>query len=101
MQFARILKETGNLPIYYSGDAEVYMKTARVADGRRFCAVFNIGLDILEDLPLTTDEKVKGVQILQKDGAFVDCTFEKTEDGIVVHTPVYTLLPVILMLETE
>lgn len=101
LQFARILKETGNLPIYYSGDAEVYMKTARVADGRRFCAVFNIGLDILEDLPLITDERVKRVQILQKDGAFVDCTFEKTEDGIVVYTPVYTLLPVILMLETE
>ena len=100
-QFAEILKETGNLPIYYSGDAEVYMKTAKTADGKRFCAVFNIGLDILEDLPLATLEKVKRVQILQKDGSFTDCNFERTKDGMVVNTPAYTLLPVILMLETE
>ena len=100
-QFAEILKETGNLPIYYSGDAEVYMKTARTADGKRFCAIFNIGLDILDDLPLTTDEKVTKVQILQKDGSFADCNFEKTADGVVLNTPVYTLMPVILMLETE
>ena len=77
------------------------MKTARTADGKRFCAIFNIGLDILEDLPLTTEEKVTGVQILQKDGSFVDCAFEKTADGLVVNTPVYTLMPVILILETE
>ena len=100
-QFAEILKETGNLPIYYSGDAEMYMKTARTADGKRFCALFNIGLDVLEDLPLTTDEKVKRVQMLGKDGAFTDCDFEKTAEGVVVKTPAYTLIPVILMLETE
>lgn len=100
-QFAEILKETGNLPIYYAGDAEVYMKTARTSNGKRFCAVFNIGLDILDELPFTTDEKVTGVQILQKDGSFADCPFEKTADGVMVKTAAYTLLPIILMLETE
>ena len=77
------------------------MKTARTSNGKRFCAVFNIGLDILDDLPLATDEKVTRVQILQKDGLFLDCAFEKTVDGVLVKTPVYTLLPIILMLETE
>jgi argininosuccinate lyase len=56
---------------------------------------------VLEDLPLTTDETVNGVKMLQKDGSFTDCDFETTADGIVVKTPIYTLIPVILMLETE
>ena len=100
-QFASILKATGNLPIYYSGDAEVYMKTAKTVEGKRFCAVFNIGLDILEEISFATDEKVKGVQILQKDGSFTACDFEKTEEGVLVKTPAYTLIPVILLLELE
>ena len=100
-QFAAILKETGNLPIYYSGDAEVYMKTAKIPSGKRFCAVFNIGLDILDEIPLATNEKVNQVQMLQKDGSFTACTFEKTEEGIIVKTPAYTLLPVVLLLDIE
>ncbi len=100
-QFASILKATGNLPIYYSGDAEVYMKTAKNPDNKRFCALFNIGLDILEEIPLVTSENVTGVQILQKDGSFQSCDFEKTEEGVIVKTPAYTLLPVVLLLDIE
>ena len=98
-QFARLLQS--DLPMYYDGDAEVYMKTGLTADGKRFCAFFNIGLDILENLPFVMAEGVKGVQTLQKDGSFAPCAFEKTAQGIVVNVPAYTLLPVILLMEME
>ena len=77
------------------------MKTAKTADGKRFCAVFNIGLDILDEISFATDERVQGVQILQKDGSFTSCDFEKTEEGIIVKTPACTLLPVVLLLDIE
>jgi hypothetical protein len=100
-QLATILKETGNLPIYYAGDAEVYMKAAKLPNGKRFCAVFNIGLDMLDEIPFITEEKVNGVQILQKGGSFTAVDFEKTKEGVVVKTPACTLLPVILLLDVS
>ena len=100
-QFADIFSRTGELPIYYAGDAEIYMKTAIKADGRRLCAIFNIGLDVLEELPFTTNEKIKNIQILQKDGIFCDCGFERTVDGVIVKTTAYTLLPIILLIDCD
>ena len=100
-QFAKLLSQSGDLPIYYSGDAEVYMKTALTQDNKRFCSIFNIGLDILDEIPLSTKEQITGVKILRKDGSFVDCDYEKTADGVTVKTPSYTLLPTILLLERE
>jgi hypothetical protein len=58
-------------------------------------------LDILDEIPLATNEKVNEVQMLQKDGSFTACAFEKTEEGIIVKTPAYTLLPVVLLLDIE
>ena len=100
-QFAEILMQTGDLPIYYNDDAEVYMKTAKTPDGKRFCAIFNIGMDILEDVSLTVKENVRSVQMLKKDGTFDDCTFVKQGNTVTIQTPVYTLMPLILLMDLE
>ena len=33
-QFAKILTQSGDMPVYYAGDAEVYMKAAKTEDGK-------------------------------------------------------------------
>lgn len=100
-QFVSLLKETGNLPIYYDGDSEIYMKTAKMPDGKRFCALFNLSMDMLDELPLATGERVCGVQMLQKDGSFTPAAYERTENGISVKETIYPVDPMILVLDIE
>ena len=100
-QFVSLLKETGNLPIYYAGDSEIYMKTAKMPDGNRFCALFNLSMDRLDELPLATDEAVRGVRMLQKDGSYAPLAYEKTENGILLRETLYPVDPMILVLDVE
>jgi len=111
LQLVSILKEDGCLPVYYPEDAEIYLKAAKLPDGSMLVAVFNIGFDPLEELPLVTDAEVCGVarackiEKLMSDGTFEECRFTsmKTEDGsgerITVNTEVRTLEPLILIIK--
>lgn len=98
-QFVDILTESGNLPLYYPDDAEVYIKAATMADGNLFCAFFNIGFDPLEDIPLVVDRPVKCIRRLMPDGSYAELTFTADGNRVTVDTPAYTLDPVILILE--
>ena len=110
-QLVSILKEAGCLPVYYPEDAEIYLKAARLPGGKLLVAVFNIGFDVLEELPLITDAedcgiaKVKKIEKLMPDGTLSNCAFETcgTADGdgelIKVKTHTQTLEPLILVLE--
>ncbi len=98
-QLVDILRDSGNLPLYYPDDAEVYIKAATMADGKLFCAFFNIGFDPLEDIPLTVDRPVKYIRRLMPDGSYAELTFTADGDSVTVDTPAYTLDPVILILE--
>ncbi len=95
-QFIRLLKDRNQLPIYYTEDAEVYMKAANMSDGSIFCAIFNMGFDVLEEIPLASERNVTEIYRLNEKGEFVSCDFS-VEDGITrVLNPAYTLEPVIL-----
>lgn len=98
-QFATLLREIGGLPVYYAGDSEIYMKTAMTQSGERFCALFNLSLDVLDELPLSIKEKVKAVRQLQKDGSFAPVDYTAVEGGIVLHGPLYTLGTMMILLE--
>lgn len=99
LQMIRLLEETGNLPIYYPEDAEVYLKAADTPDGKLFCAFFNLGFDILEEIPLVVKQQVKQVKMLRPNGIFENVIFHMENDRCTVETPAYTLNPVILILE--
>ncbi len=98
-QFVNFLKETGNLPVYYPDDAEVYMRAGYLPDGKLFVAVFNIGLDPLDDLPLKVESKVNNIKMLLPNGNFENVDFTNSNGNITVNTPVNTLAPVILVIE--
>ena len=97
-QLVDLLKRAGQLPIYYPEDAEIYLRAAECEDGSLFTAVFNIGLDPLEEIPLTVDRKITRAEYLTADGERKDCSFRTEGDTIILNLPAFTLEPVILFL---
>ena len=99
-QLIQLLAAGGQLPVYYPEDAEMYMKAGTLPDGSLLAAVFNIGLDPLEEIPLVTERDVQGVQRLTAEGQWVECEWKAEDDHeIVVNTPAYTLEPVIFKMK--
>lgn len=82
-QLIEMLRSVGELPIYYPGDAEMYLRAADMPDGGRFCALFNLGLDPIENLPLICDRPVTAVEVLQENGTFYPISF-RMQDGVLV-----------------
>ncbi len=99
LQLIDLLKRSGSLPVYYPEDAEIYLRAARCEDGSLFVAFFNIGLDPLEEIPLTVEKPVSRVEKLMPDGSRAECPFRTEGDTIIVDAPAGTLDPVILFLQ--
>ena len=68
-------------------------------EGELFCALFNLGLDPIEEIVLYCGKIVERVQMLQPDGSRVDVTFRMEEGNVIIDAPAYTLNPVILFLK--
>ena len=98
-QMVRILEDMNQLPLYYPGDAELYLRAGTLPDGKYFVTVFNLGFDPLDELPLNTKESIASVKLLGANGEWKLCDFKQKADEIVIDTPVYTLEPVVLLLD--
>lgn len=98
LQIVNMLKATGNLPIYYPGDMDVYMRAGYLNDGSMLCAIFNICLDTMEEITLVCDKRVNRIQKLTPEGSRIDCQFYEEDGMIHVNEVVHTLEPVILFL---
>lgn len=98
-QLVRMLKGMNSLPLYYPGDAELYLRAGTMPDGKLFVAVFNLGFDPLDALPLCVEESIASVELLGADGAWHPCDFAAENDKIVINTPIQTLEPVVLLLD--
>ncbi len=99
VQLLELMRDVGELPVYTPEDAEIYLRAADMADGRLFCAVFNIGLDPVDALPLIVDRPVTKIEKLLPDGSFAPIGFTVKDDGtILTDTPAYTLDPVVLVI---
>lgn len=98
-QLVELMRESGNLPLYYPGDAEVYIKAGYFKDGI-FCSFINIGLDNLDEVTLVCDREVTEIKRLMSDGTYTVCSFDKSADGVItVNTPAMILDPAILILK--
>lgn len=98
LQMVDLLKRSGNLPVYYPDDSEIYLKAAYLPDGGLFTAVFNISLDPLDEVPLVTEKPVSRVEMLTADGKRVACPFRKEDDRIVIEKTVISLDPACFVL---
>ena len=98
-QLVEMMRESGNLPVYYPGDAEVYLKAGRLGE-KLFVAFTNIGLDNLDEIILVLERAVKRISKIAPDGSLVDCEFSLGSDGVItVNAAAEILGPVILIVE--
>ena len=97
-QLVELMKESGNLPIYYPDDAEVYMKAGNL-DDKIFCAFVNIGLDNLGEITLVCERTIHRISLLMPNGEYTECSFTVSDGRIVVNAPAFILDPVIMILE--
>lgn len=98
-QLIGMMQRAGELPVYYPEDAEVYLRAADMPDGKRFCAVFNLGLDPIDALTLVSDRPVQSIERLLPDGTFAPVSFTTDENGtMTLDLPCLTLDPVVLIL---
>jgi hypothetical protein len=63
------------IPCYYPGDAEVYLKLRRFPDSRYLLALFNLGHDLLETIPLASAQPIVQVEMLTPEGVWQETAF--------------------------
>ncbi|MBR4770669.1 MAG: hypothetical protein IK090_07065 [Clostridia bacterium] len=97
-QLLRILRPTGCLPVYYPGDAEVYLRAGTMPDGALFCAFFNIGLDVIDGVELTVDRIPSTVSHLTPDGSWETVPFTVAGDTLTLSVRAEVLIPEIFLL---
>ena len=97
-QLIEIISHRGNLPVFYPGDAEVYIRAGRLDTKEIMVAFFNLGFDILEQVTLSYHGEIKIVEKLNPDGSRSECRWFFDGKTLVVDEPVYTLNPVVLFI---
>ncbi|MBO5338718.1 MAG: hypothetical protein J6A96_03355 [Clostridia bacterium] len=97
-QLVNMLKTAGELPIYYKGDEEVYLKCADTQDGELFCALFNIGLDPIEKIELECEFAPTKIECLTPNGEREELSFTLNKKDIIISKNANTQEPVILFL---
>ena len=98
-QLIEILSKKNLLPLYYPEDGEVYLRAGRLGSGERMAVFFNLGFDVLEDIPLTVTEEVCSVEYLTKNGTRERVPFTKEGNTIRIAMEARTLMPVVLFLK--
>ena len=97
-QIVRLLKENGGLKVYYPGDAEVYLRLGKTNGNAYMCVLFNLGLDVIDEIELCTDFDVKRISKMMPDGTEKDAAFKKEGELIRIHECANVLDPVVLFL---
>ncbi len=85
------------IAFYYPGDAEIYFKLRRFADGRYLLALFNLGHDPLTVLPLASPYRVRKAEMIAPDGSWQDVAC--TEGGL--QTPLLPAEPQVFRITVE
>ncbi len=103
-QLVAMVKAAGRMPVYYPGDAEMYLRSADVTDeagkptGTLFCAAFNIGLDPIEQLTLVAEKPVTEITRIASDGSEQPVSFTQKDGVLYLDMPCLTLTPEMLLL---
>ena len=98
-QIVSLLRELGNLPVYYEGDEEVYLRAAKTACGSLFVCLFNIGTDPIDEITLSVEKAYTGVDVLTPDGKWQSADFTQDGEHLTVCVPAVTLAPVAMILK--
>lgn len=81
-QLIDMMRKAGELPVWYDGDEDTYFRAADTADGKLFCAVFNLSTDMMEEIRLGTDRPVRSIKRLAPSGEWREVSFTVDGEGI-------------------
>ncbi|MBR4901465.1 MAG: hypothetical protein IKZ46_11040 [Victivallales bacterium] len=80
--FIKCLQKLDVLPIWYPDDAEILLKAAILPDRSKIAVVLNIGLDMLDELPLAGPwAQTSAVQRLAYDGSWQPIAVTRRQDS--------------------
>ena len=95
-QLISLLKKTEELKVYYPNDEEVYFKLGETENGQIMCALFNIGLDLIEKIQLVCSFDAKKFEILDSNGKLREIPFTKDGDTYILEKSAQILDPVVI-----
>ena len=95
-QLIELLNSVKELPVYYPGDEDVYLKVADMPNGDTFIALFNISLDTIEDVKLVCDFNVFAFEMLLPDGSTKSIDFTCKNNTYTLKIDAKTLDPVVV-----
>lgn len=98
-QIIDFLNETNNLPLYYDGDTEIFIKTGKFIDNSLMCVITNIGLDQLEEIPLVINKEFSNIECLTSDGLREKVDFVRKGNKVILKLNLITLMPQILFIK--
>ena len=81
---------------FYPGDEEIYLKSGWIDSRTIFISLLNLGCDPLEEVELELAGTATEVEFLQSAGTFAPVSFLQRNRRCQVHTPLETMLPLIL-----
>jgi len=96
--FVKLLKSYGDFSAYCPGDEEMYFKSGKMSDGSSLCALFNIGLDIIDNVELVINRDFSKIQKLMPDGSRADVGYKTENDKTILDCPAHILDPIILII---
>ena len=95
-QLVEMMREMGELPVYYDSDEEVYLRAANLPDGGLFVALFNLSYDVIEEMPFDIPRPVSSVSYLGADGREHPVPFRVGGGTVTVEKTALPMDPVIL-----
>lgn len=98
-QMIELLNKIGELPVYYPGDEDVYLKVADMPNGDTFVALFNISLDTIESLKLVCNFKARAFEMLLPSGETKNVDFTCENDTYTLNIDAKTLDPVVVFVK--
>ena len=98
-QLIGLLTDMGELPVYYPGDEDVYLKVADMPNGDTFVALFNISLDVIENIKLVCDFKAIEFLMLLPDGNTKKVDFTCENNIYTLEIDAKTLDPVVVFVK--
>ncbi|MBE6413835.1 MAG: hypothetical protein E7035_04695 [Verrucomicrobiaceae bacterium] len=94
--YIKLLNRLSDMAIWYNGDAECYLKTLELADGKYLVSIVNVGLDPLEIFELGTTKSFSKVEYLSNDGKWKNADVKFENGKIIIKNRVETFYPFIM-----
>ncbi len=92
-QMIDIIDKMGGVDVYYDEDTELLLRCGYISQNELLVAVWNLGLDVLDNLPLVFKKDVKKAEFLDSDGNRQPVGFEKIEKTTAIDKQIRTMYP--------